>query len=352
MQDKSSNTKYLSRLIDFLQLILENIRLIVLVTAIPTIIMIIFVLTVQSRFDATGTVLPSASNSFNRFSPMNSLLTGMMASSGDQSGIYSTFYSPSLIKSRRILEPVIEDTFTIKTPESKFTGNYMQYHDIGTVRQGVKNIKSKVKATTDYDTGILSITVSSENPELSAVLVNFIIRELDRFNSQNRIKQAERNLDFIDRRFQTALEDFQNIEDEYIDYITKHRATSLSPSAQAKKAKLSSKRDIYRNIFLTLLERRELTYQETFNDTPVLTVLDSAYVDPEKDFPKRKNMVVLTFILALIASFMILLVKSAFLSTYNQLSENEKEKFNKTINKYLDIRYLWSMIMSKSRERS
>ncbi len=282
--------------------------LIVSITFVLTALSIVFVLVVEPRYQAVAVVFPNTEQSFDRFSGITSLV-GMMGMNKGSEGIYSTYYYPTLVKSFSLVDNVLDSEIQIDDFKGTVYDYLKEYQQIEKRHEAVTYIQEATHSENDFDSGIFKLQVETSSPILAKILANLLIDKLDEFNTRNRSHAVAKTMSHLTQRIDDAKKQFEADQEEYLDFVTRHQTNNLSPAAESKLAQLNSKREISKDIYINLLRQRELNEIEITKNYPVLTVIDSAQVPIEKSFPKRKQIVIFTFMLSfLFACFLSLLI--------------------------------------------
>ena len=124
--------------------------------------------------------------------------------------------------------------------------------------------------------GIVKITVEDRDPNRAAVMANAYVEELDRQNRRLSGSQATAKRISIENRLEEIEEELSNIEN--------------IPSREAK---------IKEKVYETLVIEYELAKIEEAESMPTIQVLDEAVVPEIRCKPKRRQMVMLSAIVAL-----------------------------------------------------
>lgn len=152
-------------------------------------------------------------------------------------------------------------------------------------------------AAVDDETGVISISVSSEYPDLAAAVVNRQVDLLNVFNLQTRRTQARERREFVEDRLATARAELGAAEDALQRFLQANRMFESSSELRFRHDQLQRDLNIKQEIVLTLAREYEQARIEEVNDAPVLTVIDRAVPPAEEEGPSLPLYTVGGFIL-------------------------------------------------------
>ena len=327
--------------IDTLTILAQKFWFIFSITFVFTSVAIAYVLVVEPLYESTAVVFPKTAQSFSKFGGLSSLVGMMGVSTGDD-GIYSTYYYPNLVVSKTVLSKVTRKIVSFETNNGRFQGSIFDYiqksEEITDSLKVHAFIKNNITTSNDFDSGIFRVSFKSPSPYFAKAIVNVIVRELDNFNSQHRSHSAAKTMSHIDKRILEAKNAFDEIQGEYLKYSSTHQTSNLSPKASAHLDYLSSKNDLAKDIYINLLRQKELSEIEMSKNYPVLTVIDSAYVNPEKTFPKKRVIVSWIFLLSFILSNVLVLILHFINENKDDLSDSSISNLRNALGSIFNVR--------------
>ena len=170
--------------------------------------------------------------------------------------------------------------------------------------------------TTDPKTGIVTISVDAEEPQLAAGIANAIVEELKTYNQNVRTSRAKENRVFIEKRLAETEEALTGAEETLKIFRERNRMFD-APELQLVQGRLTREVTIQQEIFITLKKQHELAKIEEIKETPVVNVLDPAVAPLLRTRPKRKQTVMLAGVVSLFLG--------VFMAFVLQYTENVKQ---------------------------
>ncbi len=186
-----------------------------------------------------------------------------------------------LLKSREILGPVVESTFTIRTETGVRTGRLIDIYNIKNPSKrweraiAISILNSQAKAS-QMPTGMMKLTVITDNPELSSMLATKIIAELNRYNLHTRKDEASAERIFIEQQLTEANDNLRQAEDALQIFMSNNRMvlpyTEKSLQLDRLKRQVLMRQDLY----TALAKQYDAARTEEIRDNPVISVIEPA----------------------------------------------------------------------------
>jgi uncharacterized protein involved in exopolysaccharide biosynthesis len=212
--------------LSFFRILVRRKRLIFLLTVVPTVLCIVWVLLTRSTYQAEALVNPPQGGA----SGLESVLGGMEGGAG---GLLSSVLgdgSSGLYNSENILQSVrfgrlVIDRFNL---DSVYGFKPGQKHYFVDVHKAFRR-QAKYEVT---DENAIWITVKDESPERALQVVTYMIHVLDSLYIDIQRTEITHRLRYIDQRLAIAEKEMKAVEDSMVAFQT--RSNLLAPEAQIK----------------------------------------------------------------------------------------------------------------------
>lgn len=169
------------------------------------------------------------------------------------------------------------------------------------LQKGVILLRKRIKAITDKPTGIVTLEVDMEAPQLAAAVANHMVQLLNQFNLERRQSQSREQRRFTGERVAEAERDLRAAERTELAFLQRNRDYSSSPVLTFEAGRLNRDVQVKQELFLTLSKAHTEARIAEVRDTPVLTLVDSAVAPFQRSRPKRTIGVIIAFILGTVA---------------------------------------------------
>lgn len=244
------------------------------------------------RYSATTTFVPE-SGRVPRLPAGLSALAGqlnldLLAGQASQS---PRFYA-ELVGSREISDRVLLSRYAARSG-----GDSVRLLDLLRVRgrtlndsleRGRRVLRKRVGTRVSAQTGVVRLDVTMSDPRLAAEVANRFVQLLNEFNSQYRQSQARERRRFVQEQASSAERELREAENRLRDFYQTNRLWQQSSQLTFEEGRLRRQVEIRQEVFMTLRRELESARIEEVNDTPVITVVDSAVPPQRRSFPNRK----------------------------------------------------------------
>ena len=159
------------------------------------------------------------------------------------------------------------------------------------------------------ETGTVTVSVTSEWPDLSKAIAEDLLAEVARFNQETRRSAAESERAFIEGRMREAEGTLKVAEDAQRAFLESNRQWQNSPLLQFQHGALMREVTRRSSVLATLIQAYEQARISEVRDTPVITVLQAPFLPPEHD-PRRRVLsaalgIVLGGMLGIVGAFLV-----------------------------------------------
>jgi uncharacterized protein involved in exopolysaccharide biosynthesis len=170
---------------------------------------------------------------------------------------------------------------------------------------GLRALEQSVRAAHDDRTSIVSLSVNSEWPDLSAAVANRTLELVSEFNQQQRGSRAGARRAFLDERVAEARTELNMVEALQRAFLEQNRAWRASPALTLQEERLRRESMRAAEVYLTLQQQLEAARIEEVNDVPLITVIDSAVPPRKAAWPRLGLLTISTLLGGLILGLML-----------------------------------------------
>jgi len=203
---------------------------------------------------------------------------GLTVGGGDAS--QSPQMYTELLETKNVLWPVALKEYRIPTDSGVITGDLVKIYRIKKDRPQVMKVKTvealqrAVKATVAPKTGVIDVTVTTGNPELSLQIAQNLLDQVNIFNLNNRQKQAAAERAFTERQVGEKRAELRQAESELASFLESNRMYRQSPQLQLEHDRLESEVMRRNQVYTSLISAYENARIEEVKDLPVINVIE------------------------------------------------------------------------------
>jgi len=159
-------------------------------------------------------------------------------------------------------------------------------------------------------TNIIELRVSSRYPTTAAFAARQFVSALDRFNLETRQSEAHRRRVFVGDRLKEAQDSLARAERTQQDFLLTNRGDLRSaPTLEAQYERIQRQIQTYQDLYSNFRREFETARVDEVNDTPVITVIDTADVPIKTSSPHRLLTAVAGAMLGILIAIAVLLVQ-------------------------------------------
>lgn len=385
MQENTSENNEIS----FLDILLEftkNLKKISRIITISFLIGLLYVIFTPNRYTATSGVVSeiNSGNSMALSSGLSALKSFGLNLGPAGSGLIPETY-PKLIKSREVLYHVIQDTFYFKDIGKKFRFvDYVSYRDFWyylkrfTIKlpqtiygflkpkvkfskintqsdilvltipetQAIETLSGMVSVNLDDETGIITISVTTKNPALSAKINEDILKSFKETIRHIFDQKNSENLKFIQSQLAEAQLQLQKSEEALVQFLERNinpQTIQLQTELDRLKREVDFRANLYNELQIQFAQNKiELKKKE-----PVIRIVERP-TQPIKPSGLGKATTVFLFIFM---GFLIGLIKIFYDFIIESLNQDKSahQKLNKI--KEYSVNYFSRFLLSKSKQK-
>lgn len=292
--------------IELLSSIWNSRKLIASVVGAMTVVAVIYSLILPEYFKSTATLLPETEKS--KLAGLGNL-SELASLAGVSTGEVSlTKLYPTIIKSESVLKNVIYAQY--HTNKFKDSANLIQFWEIEEKTPGrayeaaLKALSNELDVSLDLKTGVVSISMETREPQLSADIINNITSELDKFIRTKRTTNASEQRKWIEGRLVEVKRDLERSEGVLKEFRENNRRVIDSPQLLMEQDRLIREVQINSTLYIELKKQYELAKIEEIKNIPIINVMDPARPAARKASPKRSNIVLTVFSLSFLGSLL------------------------------------------------
>ncbi len=295
-----------------------NFRLIILAAVICIVISGTILYFIPAKFCSYASILPSGKG--DNLSLLKEM-TGL-AGIGSENDENSSILYPKILNSRQIKEAVLNYRYQYGSQSQ--TGFTLKEYFGTTINEHLlRNLENITSIDLDKNTGLITISVESEYPELSQAIVQRYLAELEDYNINRRKSSASERVKYLKRESTEREIELKQAEDNLEQYQMANRNWDMTADPEIlsnlnrKKREIMAKTETY----LFLKNQYDLAKLEAQKDIPIVRILDNPSLPLVKSGPQRLMIILFSGIAGMIGIILFLLMLSFFRSNHKVVSD-------------------------------
>jgi uncharacterized protein involved in exopolysaccharide biosynthesis len=209
----------------------------------------------------------------------SSNIGGIAAQLGLSTGSSDAFQNPAfyaaLLQSRQLLDHALDTQVEIDGRRVSVLSHIDAAARSRVDRERArKKLASDVKVATDTKTGLIHLTVASDDARVAAAANSGLLQNLNQVNLDMRHASATAERKFAEQRLQEARAELRGAEGALASFLRSNRDYGGSPDLRVEYERLNREVSIDQQLFLTVAQAQEQARVEEERDTPVITVVE------------------------------------------------------------------------------
>jgi uncharacterized protein involved in exopolysaccharide biosynthesis len=264
-----------------------------------TVAAVIISLLLPKYYRSTVVILPETNQS--KLSGLSNLATLAGVNVGGEVSLSKLY--PTIVTSEAVLKNVIyqkyrtklfaDSTDLIKIWDVDDKDPQLAYEAM------LKSLRDGLEVSLDNKTSVLSISLLTREPQLSADIVNTVASELDVFVRTKRTTNASEQRKWIEGRLKEVKGDLEKSENALKNFRENNRRVSDSPQLLLEQERFIREVQINSTLYTELKKQYELTKIEEIKNIPIVNIMDAGRPAAKKEKPKRSSIVLVSLFLSL-----------------------------------------------------
>jgi len=237
-----------------------------------------------ASYTATAAFTPQGSTSG---SSTLSSLSGLAAQFGVSVPSLSGGITPdlyvALLETEQFFLPVVESRYQFTDDHGvPQNATYIDVYDLAgnnknqTLDLAATQLMKAMSVSDNTTTGVVTFSVSTSWPKLSAELADRVLTLVDSFNLSTRQQQARALEEFTSNRLKKAEAELYGAEDSLTLFLETNRDYSNSPRLQVEQQRLQQVVTLKQSVYMTLVQTYEQARIDAVRNTPSIVIVQPA----------------------------------------------------------------------------
>ncbi|MCW9706043.1 hypothetical protein [Fodinibius salsisoli] len=181
----------------------------------------------------------------------------------------------------------------------------------------IKKMKERITIELSSETGVLTVTSTMPDPIAAAQINRGVINMLKDFIKAYSTQKAKEDLQFAQTQHEQAQERLKKVQDKLANFLDQNVNLATAKS-RAEEQRLQAEFDLAYNMYNSVSQQLMEAKMKVQEQTPVFKPLQSVNVPIEKSKPQRILILILSFLVGLVVSFVFI----ASRDVYQKVSRN------------------------------
>jgi len=165
----------------------------------------------------------------------------------------------------------------------------------------VAALATRIGADVDTKTSVISLSVTMQDPMVSAMLADTVAARLKTYVTDYRTEKARRDMEYAQRINDEAKQDYYDAQQKYAEYMDRNQGL-VTRAAQTESERLQNEASLAFSLYNQTAQQLQIARAKVQQTTPVYTVVQPATVPLRPSKPSKMLILVGFIFLAVVAA--------------------------------------------------
>ena len=155
----------------------------------------------------------------------------------------------------------------------------------------VKGLRQSILAEVDKKTAMTTITVTLQDPKVTAIVADSVVAKLQQYIIDYRIKKAKEDCAYLEELYKERQQEYYDAQSKYAHYFDSNRNIALQ-SVRAEQERLQNDMNLAYQVYSQVAQQLQVARAKIQEEKPVFAVVEPATIPLEPSGSSRKVIVV------------------------------------------------------------
>lgn len=166
--------------------------------------------------------------------------------------------------------------------------------------QKVAELRNSIQTNIDKKTGITTLSVTLQDPKVSAMVADSVVNMLQQYIINYRIAKAKEDCAYLEQLYQERQQEYYNAQQRYARYVDANKSLVLQ-SVRTEQERLQNDMNLAFQVYSQVAQQLQVARAKIQEEKPVFAVVEPATV-PLRASNSRKMVVIGIVFLALVGT--------------------------------------------------
>lgn len=161
----------------------------------------------------------------------------------------------------------------------------------------VESIKQAITAEVDKKTAKTTISVTLQDPKVTAIVADSVVAKLQQYIIDYRIKKAKEDCAYLEQLYKERQQEYYDAQSKYAHYFDSNRNIALQ-SVRAEQERLQNDMNLAYQVYSQVAQQLQIARAKIQEEKPVFAVVEPATVPLQPSGTSRKVILVAIIFLA------------------------------------------------------
>lgn len=150
----------------------------------------------------------------------------------------------------------------------------------------VQALYSRISASVDQKTSVITISVTMQDPLVSAILADTVVSRLQEYVTDYRTNKARKDLEYAETLNEEAKQEYYKAQKKYAEYTDRNQGLAFQ-SSRITSARLENEASLAFNLYNQTSQQVQTAKAKVQETTPVYAIISPASVPMKPTSPKK-----------------------------------------------------------------
>lgn len=151
----------------------------------------------------------------------------------------------------------------------------------------VEGIKQALTAEVDKKTAMTTLTVTMQDPKVTAIVADSVVAKLQQYIIDYRIKKAKEDCTYLEELYKERQQEYYDAQSKYAHYFDSNRNIALQ-SVRAEQERLQNDMSLAYQVYSQVAQQLQVARAKIQEEKPVFAVVEPATVPLQPSGTSRK----------------------------------------------------------------
>lgn len=155
----------------------------------------------------------------------------------------------------------------------------------------VEGLRQAITADVDKKTAMTTITVTLQDPKVTAIVADSVVAKLQQYIVDYRIKKAKEDCDYLEQLYHERQQEYYDAQSKYAHYFDSNRNIAFQ-SIRAEQERLQNDMSLAYQVYSQVAQQLQVARAKIQEEKPVFAVVEPATVPLQPSGTSRKTILV------------------------------------------------------------
>lgn len=151
----------------------------------------------------------------------------------------------------------------------------------------VKGLRQSILAEVDKKTAMTTITVTLQDPKVTAIVADSVVEKLQEYIINYRIKKAKEDCTYLEELYHERQQEYYNAQSKYAHYFDSNRNIAFQ-SVRAEQERLQNDMNLAYQVYSQVAQQLQVARAKIQEEKPVFAVVEPATIPLQPSGTSRK----------------------------------------------------------------